>query len=127
MAAGELIVDEETARRALALGFATTAAAQAESLLVKAEPNGAARDAAALLLATARLELGDLAAAERALAQHGDARSPAYRLRAGLLAARQGRLPAAQAETAALRPELLIAEERAWFFLLQGMGIFYSI
>ena len=121
MAAGELIVDEETARRALALGFATTAAAQAESLLVKAEPNGAARDAAALLLATARLELGDLAAAERALAQHGDARSPAYRLRAGLLAARQGRLPAAQAETAALRPELLIAEERAWFFLLQGM------
>ena len=119
--AGALIMDEETARRALALGFATTAAAQAESLLANTAAGEAARDAAALLLATARLELGDLSGVERALAQHGDTRPPAYRLRAGLLAARQGRLTAAQAEAAALRPEFLPAEERAWFFLLQGM------
>ncbi len=119
--AGASIVSEEAARRALALGFAATAAAQAEGLLARAESGGAARDSAALLLATARLELGDLPGAERALAAHGDTRPPAYRLRAGLLAARQGRLPAAQAEAAALRPELLAAEERSWLFLLQGM------
>ena len=119
--AGPLIVDEDSTRRALALGFAATAAAQAEALVAKAEPGGAARDAASLLLATARMETGDLAGAERALAAHGDTRPPAYRLRAGLLAARQGRLPAAQAEAAALRPELLVADERAWYFLLQGM------
>jgi len=121
MTAGDLIVDEESARRALALGFATTAAAQAEKLLARAEPGEASRDAAALILATARLELGDLAGAERALAAHSDTRPPAYRLRAGLLAARQGRYPAAQAEATALRPESLAPEERAWLFLLQGM------
>ena len=118
---GALIVDEESARRALALGFATTAAAQAEDLLRRSAPGGAANDAAALLLATARMESGDLSGAERALAAHSDTRPPAYRLRAGLLAARQGRLPAAQAEAAALRPEYLAAEERPWFFFLQGM------
>lgn len=119
--AGEMIVNEESARRALALGFATIAAAQAEDLLAKSQVGGAAHDAAALILATARLELGDLRGAERALAAHSDTRPPAYRLRAGLLAARQGRYPAAQAEAAALRPENLAAEERSWLFLLQGM------
>lgn len=120
-AAGALIVDEESAQRALALGFAATAAAQAEKLVAQAAPGSATRDTAALLLATARLELGDLRGAERALAAHSDTRPAAYRLRAGLLAARQGRLPAAQAEAAALRPEALAPEERAWLFFLQGM------
>lgn len=120
-AAGGLIVDEESARRALELGFAATAAAQAEKLVVEAAPGSAARDAAALILATARLDTGDLRGAERALAAHSDTRPAAYRLRAGLLAARQGRLPAAQAEAAALRPEALAPDERAWLFFLQGM------
>ena len=120
-AAGASILDQESARRALVLGFAATAAAQAEKLVERAEAGSAARDLAALLLATARLEQGDLRGAERALAAHSDTRPPAYRLRAGLLAARQGRLPAAQAEAAAFRPESLAAEERAWYFLLQGL------
>jgi hypothetical protein len=120
-AAGPWIVHEEGARRALALGFTAAAAAQAEQLVARAEPGSAARDSAALVLAAARLELSDLRGAERALAAHSDTRPPAYRLRAGLLAARQGRLPAAQAEAAALRPESLAPEERAWLFLLQGM------
>ncbi|MEO0055790.1 MAG: hypothetical protein RLZZ50_1737 [Verrucomicrobiota bacterium] len=120
VASGSLIVSEEAARRALALGFAATAAAQAEALMARGG-SGQASDAAALLLATARMELGDLSGAERALAAHGDTRPPAYRLRAGLLAARQGRVPAAQAEVAALRPEMLTPEERCWLFFLQGM------
>jgi tetratricopeptide (TPR) repeat protein len=120
-AAGEFMLDEESARRALALGFSATAAAQAEKLLEVAPPGSAGRDAAALLLATARLDLGDLRGAERALAAHSDTRPPAYRLRAGLLAARQGRIPAAQAEAAALRAEDLPAEERSWVYFLQGM------
>lgn len=120
-AAGGLIVSEDAARRALALGFAATAAAQAEALVARESAGGPVRDAAALILATARMELGDLSGAERALAAHSDTRPPAYRLRAGLLAARQGRVPAAQAEAAALRPEMLAAEERCWLFFLQGL------
>lgn len=118
--AGGLIVSEEGARRALALGFAATAAAQAEALVARGE-GGPGRDAAALILAAARMELGDLPGAERALAAHSDTRPPAYRLRAGLLAARQGRVPAAQAEAAALRPESLPPEERCWLYFLQGL------
>jgi hypothetical protein len=118
---GALIVGEESARRALGLGFAAAAAAQAQRLFDRAAPGSAARDAAALILCTARLELGDPAGAARALAGHGDAGAPAHRLRAGLIAAREARWPAAQVELAALRPELLPAEERAWFWLLQGM------
>jgi outer membrane protein assembly factor BamD (BamD/ComL family) len=121
VATGALIVGEESARRALALGFTATAAAQAEKLAVEAPEGSVARDAAALIAAAARLELGDGVAAERALGWHGAERPAAYRLRAGLLAARQGRIAAAQAEAAAIRVEALPAEERAWFYLLQGM------
>jgi hypothetical protein len=121
LAEGALIVSEESARRALALGFAGTAAAQAEQLVVNSSPGEATRDAAALLLTAARLELGDTAGAARALGNHGESRPPAYRVRAGLIAAREGRLPAAQAELASLRPEILPEDERPWFYLLQGM------
>ena len=118
---GALVVSEESARRALALGFVAAAAAQAERLWERAAPGGPARDAAALVLCSARLELGDTAGAARALAGHGDPAAAARRLRAGLIAAREARWPAAQAELAALRPEILPEEERAWFWLLSGM------
>ena len=119
-AAGRLLVTEEAARRALALGFAATAAAQAERLVATTEP-GEARDAAVLLLTAARLELGDLAGAERALGNHGELRPPRYRVRAGLIAARRGDLAAAQAELASLRAEALPEGERAWYYFLQGL------
>ncbi len=120
LSTGRLIVSEESARRALALGFAATAAAQAEQLVTTAEPGGETRDAAVLLLTAARLELGDTAGAARALGNHGPARPPRYRLRAGLIAAREGDLAKAQAELGALRVEALPADERAWYYFLQG-------
>ena len=116
---GDLIVSAEKASRALSMGFAATAAAQAEAVLAKT-PAGAERDESALVLTAARLELGDINGAERALAQHGENRTPAYRVRAGLVAARQGRWPAAQALAESLKPEQLASEERAWWFFLGG-------
>ena len=116
---GDLIVSAEKASRALSMGFAATAAAQAEAVLAKT-PAGAERDESALVLTAARLELGDVNGAERALAQHGENRTPAYRVRAGLVAARQGRWPAAQALAEILKPEQLASEERAWWFFLGG-------
>ena len=120
-AAGWLVVGEESARRSLALGFAATAAAQAERLVEQAALGSVVRDTAVLLLASARLELGDAAGAGAALAKHGTELSPAYRLRAGLVAARLGQTAAAQTELGLLRPEALVAEERAWYYFLQGM------
>ena len=116
-----LAVSEDSARRSLALGFAAAAAAQAERLVAESTEGGARRDAAVLVLAAARLELGDAAGAGQALAQHSPDRPMVYRLRAGLVAARLGQAAAAQAELAALQPEGLPAEERAWLPFLQGM------
>lgn len=118
---GRLIISEESARRALTLGFAATAAAQAELLVTAAEPDSATRDAAVLLLTAARLELGDTSGAAQALGNHGPARPPRYRLRAGLIAAREGRLAEAQAELGELRVEDLPVNERAWLYFLQGL------
>ena len=74
-AAGRLLVSEESARRALALGLTATAAAQAEQLVAQAAEGSAARDAAALILAAARLELNDVEGAALAWANHGPERS----------------------------------------------------
>ena len=120
-AAGRLLVSEESARRALALGLTATAAAQAEQLVAQAAEGSAARDAAALILAAARLELNDVEGAALALANHGPERSAEYGLRAGLIAARKRQVVAAQAELAALKVEALPAEERAWYYVLQGL------
>ena len=119
-AGGDLIVSGEKAGRALALGFTATAAAQAEQVIAQTPAGSAKRDEAALILAAARLDLGELAAAETALAQHSDTKTPAYLLRAGLIAARQGRWAAAQALADGVKPEQVVAGERAWHFFLQG-------
>jgi hypothetical protein len=121
LAAGALMLSEDSARRALALGLTATAAAQAEQLVARSAEGSAARDAAALLLAAARLELNDAQGAALALANHGPERPAAYRLRAGLIAARKRQLAAAQAELAGMRVEALPLEERSWFYFLQGM------
>lgn len=121
MAAGALVVSEDSARRALALGLTATAAAQAEQLVARAVEGSAARDAAALLLVAARLELNDPEGAALALANHGPERPAVYRLRSGLIAARKRQMAAAQAELAGLRVEALPLEERSWFYFLQGL------
>lgn len=121
LAPGALLLDEESARRALALGFAAVAAAQAEQLVANSAAGSATRDSAALLLTTARLELGDVPGAARALSNHGPTRPPRQRLRAGLIAAREGRVAEAQAALASLRVENLPEAERPWLYLLQGM------
>jgi hypothetical protein len=120
VAAGDLILSNEKAARALALGFTATAAAQAERVIAQTPSGGATRDAAALILAAARLEMGEFEAADRALAQHGKSRTAAYRLRAGLIAAQQKRWPAAQAFAGSLKVEMLVPEERAWLLFLKG-------
>ncbi len=89
-------------------------------LAVPAAP-GAERDSVVLLLVSARLNQGDTTAAARALQLHSAARPAAWHLRAGLIAARQGRGDTARTELDAITPGTLPADERAWFYFLQGM------
>jgi tetratricopeptide (TPR) repeat protein len=59
--------------------------------------------------------------AGRVLEAYGGARGASWHLRAGLVAAHQGRLDQARAELAAAHLDELGSEERGWQFFLQGM------
>jgi TolA-binding protein len=116
--AGELALARVSAERAQALGFPSTAATLYRALL--ATPGG---DAGALNLdlASALLDDGDVKGAGRVLEAYGGARGASWHLRAGLVAAHQGRLDQARAELAAAHLDELGSEERGWQFFLQGM------
>ncbi len=119
-AAGPWLVSLASARRALDLGFAAAAAAQAEQLIDRSDTPAAERDALARLLAAARLEQGRPEAAAAALARHGTDSPPARRLLAGLIAARLGQLDAARVEFASLNPADLAPAEQPWYHFLEG-------
>lgn len=108
------------ARRALELGFPSVAAGLYTQLLGSLHTAGAERNVLVLELVTARLDEGLTDEAERALQAYAGAPSPAYRVRAGLIAVRRKRIEAAKSELAASRPEDISAGDRAWWYFLQG-------
>lgn len=108
------------ARRAVELGFPSVAAEIYTRLLASMRPPGAERDVLVLELVTARLNEGRTDEAERVLATHAGAPTPAYELRAGLIAVRRKRIEAARAAAAAIKPEQLAAGDRGWWYFLQG-------
>jgi tetratricopeptide (TPR) repeat protein len=108
------------ARRALELGFPSVAAQLYTRLLTAPGTAGAERDALVIELVTAWLDEGDTGQAERALQLHQGAPSPAYHLRAGLIAVRRNRLDAARAALAAARVDDLTLPDRGWWYFLQG-------
>ncbi|HEY8931685.1 MAG TPA: tetratricopeptide repeat protein [Rariglobus sp.] len=108
------------ARRALELGFPSVAAGLYTQLLGSLHTTGAERNVLVLELVTARLDEGRADEAERALQAYTGAPTPAYRVRAGLIAVRRKRIDAAKSELAASRPEDLSAGDRAWWYFLQG-------
>ncbi|HEY0945973.1 MAG TPA: tetratricopeptide repeat protein, partial [Opitutaceae bacterium] len=74
-----------------------------------------------LQLVTARLDEGELAEAEKAMARYVGPPTPPYRLRAGLVAATARRWDAARTEAAAIKAEELPAGDRSWLYYLQGL------
>lgn len=119
-AAGPWIVSTTSARRSLDLGFAASAAAQAEKLLARTDLPDAEREEVVLLLATARLEQGRPAAAETALTGLTDVRSPRIGLLRGLIAARQSDFVAARNAITGLQPEDFAPRERTWYHYLEA-------
>ncbi len=111
----------DNARRMLALGISSVAAGAFEKLLAAPDTPATERNALVLDLVSARLNAGDTAAAAKALQGFTGPTTAAYQLRAGLIAARQGRFSDARTALTAARPEELVEGERAWVYFLQGM------
>ncbi|MET0262386.1 MAG: hypothetical protein ABW223_05775, partial [Rariglobus sp.] len=108
------------ARRALELGFPSVAAELYTQLLNSLRTAGAERDVLVLELVTARLDEGRTDEAEKVLQQHSANLTPAYQLRAGLIAARRKRVEAAKSAVASIKVEELSSSDRGWWYFLQG-------
>jgi TolA-binding protein len=107
----------ESAARAHNLGFASIAADIYQQIL--AAP-GADHGAITLALATALLDAGRSAEAEKALATMPEPRGAAWRLRAGLAAFQLNKRDEAQAAWDAIKEEELSAADRPWYWFLTG-------
>ncbi|MDR1280861.1 MAG: tetratricopeptide repeat protein [Opitutaceae bacterium] len=119
-AAGPLLVEESGARRALAMGFPSVAAALYDELIVNT-PDGLLRDALLLELAAARLDEGRVDLARDALAKFRSAPTPTSRFLAALVAVRERRMAEAGQMLASLDPAGLPANERGWWHYAQGL------
>lgn len=108
------------ARRALEMGFPSVAAELYTQLLRAMRTPGAERDVLVLELVTARLDEGRTEEAERALRLYRGTPSPAYHLRAGLIAVRRRGMDGAKAALAAIKREELTMPDRGWWYFLQG-------
>jgi TolA-binding protein len=119
------VVTREAAQRALELGFPSVAAGIYRQLLAATEaagapPAGADRGDLLLAWATALLDDGQPAEAEKVLGEWVGGRGSAWHLRAGLAAVQLKKVDVARGELAAIRVEELSAADRAWASFLQG-------
>jgi tetratricopeptide (TPR) repeat protein len=115
---GQAALSLESARRAQAMGFPSTAVSVYRSML--AAP-GADSAGLTLALASALLDDGDVAGAGRALDAYPGPRGAGWHLRSGLVAAYGRRMEQAKADLSAARPDELTPAERGWRFFLDGM------
>ncbi|MBS0631818.1 MAG: tetratricopeptide repeat protein [Verrucomicrobia bacterium] len=115
---GANAVSLEAAQRAQELGFPSAAAALYREMLVQA---GADHTTLTLALATALLDEGLAAEANDSLNTILIGRGAAWQLRSGLAAALSGRLDAAKAALAAIKPADLAPEDKSWYQYLQGL------
>lgn len=115
---GSNAVSLAAAQRAQELGFPAAATALYREML--AAP-GADRANLTLGLATALLDQGLAADADVALNTIIVGRGAAWQLRSGLAAALAGRIDAAKAALAALKPADLSADDKSWWQYLQGL------
>ena len=120
-APGGWILRENAAGRALQLGFSPAAEALLQELLESPETPGVEKNHLVLELTAALLDQGRLEDAEKALSRFAGMRTPAYHLRAGLIAAHRRQLDAARAAAAQVRAEDLVPAERGWAHFLRGM------
>lgn len=115
---GIRLLTQTAADRALALGFPSAAAELYRQLL--AQP-GVDRAQLTLALITALLDDGRIEEAAGVSREFVGLRDAAWRLRDGLIAARQKRYDDARNAIAGLMPEDIGVTDRGWYFFLQGV------
>ena len=115
---GEDILALDSAQRAQALGFPSTAVSLYRSMLAKP---GADSGRLTLALASALLDDGDVSGAGRVLDALAGPRGAGWHLRAGLVAAYGRRFDQAKSDLSAARADELDATERGWRAFLEGM------
>ena len=117
---GRWIVAEGRANAALEAGFPATAAEIYRDILRGANLPTDSRQRLTLVLVTALLDAGDIAGAQKVLAEYQGPPSATYQLRVGLLAANARQTPQAKAALAAGKAEDLPAADRGWWYFLQA-------
>ncbi|MDI1247332.1 MAG: hypothetical protein PSV13_00470 [Lacunisphaera sp.] len=117
---GRWIVAEGRANAALQTGFPATAAGIYRDMLRDPNLPAGSRPRLTLALVTALLDGGEIADAEKILAEYAGPQNAAYQLRAGLIAANARRTPQAKAALAAGKVEDLPAADRGWWYFLQA-------
>src|SRR5208282_6057331 len=115
---GEDVLALDSAQRAQALGFPSTAVSLYRSML--SEP-GADSHRLTLALASALLDEGDVAGAGKVLDAYTGPRGAGWHLRAGLVAAYNRRFDQAKSDLSAAHPDELDPGERGWHPFLEGM------
>ncbi len=115
--AGRSVVTLAAAQRAQDLGLPTLAA---ELYLELRDAPGADRAALDLVRATALLDAGEAAEAEKALQGIPEPRGAAWRLRAGLAALQLGRRAEAQAQWDAIRETEVESTDLPWYRFFTG-------
>ncbi len=121
-AAGEASRTLAAAQQAQELGLPSVATGYYRRLLATPDLAAAYRANVELALVTALMDGGEIADAEQALLEvPTPLRASAWHLRAGLIAAYEKRVDAAQTELAAVRREELAADDVSWWFFLQAM------
>ncbi|WP_158277536.1 hypothetical protein [Opitutus sp. ER46] len=118
VSAGNAMASLAAAQRAQELGLASIAVALYEQLV--ALP-GADRAALSLPLASALLDAGRAAEAERVLQAAPGGRGPEWRLRLGLAAAQQRNFGLAAEQVNQINVDQLTRPDRAWFWFLQAV------
>ncbi len=117
MSAGRAAVTLASAQQAQDLGLPSIAVDLYRQLH---DAPGADRPALGLALATALLDAGDAAEAEKVLSAMPEPHSAAWRLRRGLTAMQLGQRTAAQAQWDAIRESELPPTDLAWFRFFTG-------
>jgi len=117
---GGWIAAEARASAALQAGFPRTAISIYQEILFEPALPADARQRVILGRVTAWLDVGDVAAADKALQTYDGPRNSDYQLRAGLIAIGARRLPAAKAALAASKIDELSPAEKGWWYFLQA-------
>lgn len=119
LSAGNVAASLAAAQRAQELGVPTVAIGLYRQLLSAPAPED--RPNLTLALATALLDAGRAAEAEKVLAGVPEPHGPEWRLRFALAAAQQKRFDVARSEAGEINVDHLTRPDRAWFWFLRGV------